>query len=129
MATPAGSAGGVKLVLDTHHSHLAAERLRADGYDVTAAADDPVLASLPDEELLRAASGSGRVVVTENARDFDRIVRSWAATGEHHAGVVFTSPRRFHRGSKAYPASLITALAKLMADPPSGDGDWVYWLR
>jgi hypothetical protein len=118
----------VKLLLDTHHSRLAAERLRADGHDVMAAADDPVLASLPDEELLRAASRSGRAVVTENARDFDRVVRSWSLTGEHHAGVVFTSPRRYHRGSKAYPASLITALGKLIADPPSGEVDWVYWL-
>ena len=118
----------MKLLLDTHHSRLAAERLRADGHDVTAAADDPVLASLPDEELLRAASRSGRAVVTENARDFDRIVRSWAVTGEHHAGVVFTSPRRYHRGSSSYPANLLTALGMLMADPPSGDVDWVYWL-
>jgi Domain of unknown function (DUF5615) len=118
----------VKLLLDTHHSRLAAERLRAGGHDVTAAADDPFLASLPDEELLRAASRSGRAVVTENARDFDRIVRSWTATGEHHTGVVFTSPRRYHRGSNAYPASLITALENLMTDPPSGDVDWVYWL-
>lgn len=118
----------MKLLLDTHHSRLAAEHLRADGHDVTAAADDPVLASLPDEELLRAASRAGRAVVTENASDFDRVVRSWSLTGEHHAGVVFTSPRRYHRGSHAYPANLITALGKLIADPPSGEVDWVYWL-
>ncbi|MHB8290814.1 MAG: DUF5615 family PIN-like protein [Acidimicrobiales bacterium] len=128
MATPAGSAGGVKLLLDTHHSRLAAEQLRSDGHDVTAAADDPVLASLPDEELLRAASRSGRGLVTENARDFDRIVRSWAVTGERHAGVVFMSPRRYHRGSSSYPASLVAGLGMLMADPPGGDVDWVYWL-
>lgn len=118
----------MKLLLDTHHSRLAAERLRADGHDVTAAAEDPVVASLPDEELLRAASRSGRAVVTENARDFDRIVRTWVVTGEHHAGVVFTSPRRYHRGSNSYPANLVTALGRLLADPPSGDFDWVYWL-
>jgi hypothetical protein len=41
----------VRLLLDTHHSRLAAERLRADGHDVIAAADDPVLAALPDDEL------------------------------------------------------------------------------
>jgi len=82
----------VKLLVNTHHSRLAAERLRADRHDVTAAADDPVLASIPDEELLRAASRSDRAVATENARDFDRIVGAWVVTGEDHAGVVFTSP-------------------------------------
>lgn len=118
----------MKLVLDTHHSRAAAERLRNEGHDVVAASDDDVLASLPDEELLRVAATAGRVVVTENARDFDRIVRSWAVSGEHHAGVVFTSPRRYHRGSQAYPANLVKALQAILAAPPQADPDWVYWL-
>jgi len=118
----------LKLLLDVHHSPRAAERLRADGHDVIAAGDDPVLAGLPDEELLRAAARAGQAVVTENARDFDRIIRSWAATGEHHAGVVFTSPRRFHRGSGRYPANLVTALRGVLADPPAAEGDWVVLL-
>jgi D-serine deaminase-like pyridoxal phosphate-dependent protein len=118
----------VKLLLDVHHSPLAAERLRADGHDVVAASEDPELAALPDEELLRRASRSGRAVVTENASDFDRIVRTWAVTGEHHAGVVFTSPRRYHRGSSSYPENLVRALAVLLADPPNDAGDWVFWL-
>ena len=56
MASPPGRTRWVKLLLDVHHSRVAAERLRADGYDVQAAADDPELAALPDEELLRRAS-------------------------------------------------------------------------
>jgi hypothetical protein len=118
----------VRLLLDTHHSRLAAERLRTGGHDVVAASDDPVLATLPDEELLRAATRGRRVLVTENARDFDRIVRAWAAAGEHHAGIVFTSPRRYHRGHAAYPANLVRALARLLAEPPSDQVDWVHWL-
>ena len=118
----------MKLLLDVHHSHLATEALRADGHDVVAASDDPVLAALPDDELLRRASRSGRAVVTENARDFDRVVRAWAVAGEHHAGVVFTSPRRYHRGSSSCPENLVRALAALLADPPSVEGDWVLWL-
>jgi hypothetical protein len=118
----------VKLLLDTHHSRRAAERLRKDGHDVTAAADDPVLAELPDDELLRAATAQGRAVVTENVRDFDRIIRMWASTGEHHAGVVFTSPRRYVRSSKDYPQNLVVALGKLLADPSSLEADWVIWL-
>lgn len=118
----------MKLLLDTHHSLVVAERLRNEGHDVVAASDDGVLASLPDEELLRVAARAGRAVVTENARDFDRIVRGWAVSGEHHAGVVFTSPRRYHRGNRAYPANLVRTLQAILIDPPQTDLDWVYWL-
>jgi len=124
---PTGPPGRLKLLLDTHHSRLAAGRLRDDGHDVIAAADDPMLASPPDEELLRVATGHERALVTENAKDFDRIVRSWAASGEHHAGVVFTSPRRFHRASRAYPANLVAALAALL-ETPTHQVDMVWWL-
>ncbi|MCA1845878.1 MAG: hypothetical protein LC792_22355 [Actinobacteria bacterium] len=55
--------------------------------DVVAAATEPTLARLEDEELLA-----------------------------RHAGVVFTSPRRYHRGSAAYPANLVAALSVLLAD-------------
>jgi hypothetical protein len=118
----------VKLLLDTHHSRHAAERLRAMGHDVAAAFDDPVLATLGDDELLRAATADGRAVVTENVRDFDRIARAWAAAGEHHAGIVFTSPRRFHRGSQAYPADLVRALARLLDEQPADEPDRACWL-
>jgi hypothetical protein len=118
----------VKLLLDVHHSRLAAQRLRDMRHDVLAASDDPALAGLEDDELLRAATSDGRLVVTENARDFDRIVRAWSARGEHHHGVVFTSPRRFHRGSKAYPDALVVALAALLDDPPDTTRDWIHWL-
>jgi hypothetical protein len=128
VAATASPPSPVRLLLDVHHSHLAAERLRAAGRDALSAADDRLLAVLPDEELLRAATRSGRALVTENARDFDRIIRAWAVTGERHAGVVFTSPRRYHRGASAYPANLVRALENLLADPPDVDTDWVYWL-
>lgn len=115
-------------MLDTHHSRLAAERLRTHGHDVIAAADDVVLASLTDEELLRAATRDGRAVVTENAKDFDRIVRAWSLSGEHHAGVVFTSPRRYRRATKAYPANLVAGLASLLSDPSADQVDMIHWL-
>lgn len=128
MATPATTSDRLKLLLDTHHSRLAALRLRDGGHDVVAASDDPVLACLPDEELLRAAYVDRRALVTENVKDFDRIVRSWSATGEHHAGVVFTSPRRYHRASQAYPANLVAALRTLLGTPPQQQIDMVLWL-
>jgi hypothetical protein len=119
----------VKLLLDVHHSRLAAERLRVGGYDVLAAADVPELAALSDDELLRHATVDDQAVVTENAKDFDRIVRACVATGEHHAGVIFTSPRRFHRGSSNYPENLIVALTQFLLAPTVTGQDWVHWLQ
>ena len=128
MAPTARPADQVKLLLDTHHSPQAADHLRSEGYDVTAACGDQLLAGLSDEELLRAAAGDGQALVTENARDFDRIVRSWVSAGEHHAGVVFTTPRRYHRGSSGYPQNLLTALPELLSNPPAAAADSVLWL-
>lgn len=128
METPARPARRLKLLLDVHHSRLAAERLRERGHDVVAAADDPILASLPDEDLLVAATGARRAVVTENARDFDRIVRAWSGAGKHHLGVVFTSPRRYVRASRAYPEDLVAALDAFLAAPPADQTDLVHWL-
>jgi hypothetical protein len=118
----------VRLLLDTHHSRRAAERLRAMGHDGVAASDDPTLAALPDDDLLRAAARDRRAVVTENAKDVDRIARTWAGAGEHHRGIVFTSPRRFARNRQSSPADLVRALATLLEDPPADDEAWTLWL-
>jgi hypothetical protein len=128
VAPPAGSPRRLKLLLDTHHSPLIARALGEDGHDVLAAAGDPTLARLEDDDLLRAAMQDARALVTENAKDFDRIVRAWAGRGDHHAGVAHTSPRRYHRGSAAYPANLIAALRTLLTDPPRQEANWVHWL-
>jgi predicted nuclease of predicted toxin-antitoxin system len=119
----------VKLLLDVHHSPRAVERLRERGHDVVAAATDHALSSMADEDLLRHASAEGRAIVTENAKDFGGILRTWATTGEQHAGVIFTSSRRFHRGSAAYPENVVVALARLLDAPPDADKDWVHWLE
>ena len=93
-----------------------------------AAATDPTLARLDDEELLAFAAREGRTLVTENAKDFDRIVRAMSARGEQHAGVIFTSPRRYHRGCASYPGNLIAALKTVLDEPPPDQTDWIHWL-
>ncbi len=119
----------MKLLLDVHHSRLAAERLRVTGHDVVAAADLSELATLADDELLRNATAEERALVTENVKDFDRILRAWVASGEQHAGLIFTSPRRFHRGSSSYPEDLVVALTHLLESPPDDQKNWVRWLQ
>lgn len=66
--------------------------------------------------------------MTENARDFDRIVRDWGAFGERHHGVIFTSPRRYHRGRRPIRQTS-RALAFLLNDPPASTRDWVRQAR
>lgn len=119
----------MKLLLDAHHSTRAAGRLRDDSYDVVAAAEDDSLVSIADEDLLRHATAEEWAIVTEDAKDFGRIVRAWATSSEHHAGVIFTSPRRFHRGSSSYPENLVVALTALLESPPEDQQDWVHWLQ
>lgn len=118
----------MKLLLDVHHSPKVAEQLRRHGYDVVAAAEDARLSRLADEDLLRTATADDRVLVTENVKDFDRIVRSWASTGERHGGVVFTSPNRFQRARRSYPGDLVLALQSFLADPPAEQQDSLHWL-
>lgn len=118
----------MRLLLDVHHSAAIAERLQAEGHDVVAAASDHSLSRLCDEELLRFATGAGRAVVTENVADFDRVARAWGASREHHAGLVFTSRTRFHRGSRAYPGNLISALRVLLDAEPGSPPDRLFWL-
>ena len=118
----------MKLLLDVHHSQKAAAQLQEQGHDVLAASADRALAALGDDDLLCAATGDGRTLVTENARDLDRIARAWVAADEHHSGIVFTSPRRYHRASQAYPMNLVRALAGVLDHPPASTVDWVLWL-
>ena len=125
LASPPAAPRRVKLLLDVHHSRVAAERLRSQDHDVLAASDDRVLAVMTDEDLLRFAAAEQRSLVTENVKDFDRIARTWLTAGEHHAGIVFTSPRRFHRGRLGYPEGLVVALEQLLVNPPRAEHDWV----
>jgi len=48
--------------------------------------------------------------------------------GERYAGLVLTSPRRYYRCGRSYPADLVIVLGALLADPPGPEGDWVHWL-
>jgi hypothetical protein len=72
----------VRLLLDVHLSgQVFAPRLGDLGHDVRAANEEPVLARLPDEELLAAAATEGRIRVTSNFKDFRPILVEWGATG------------------------------------------------
>ncbi|MFN0092142.1 MAG: DUF5615 family PIN-like protein [Acidimicrobiales bacterium] len=118
----------MKLVLDEMHAPVAAAALNDEGWDVVAVATVAGLRGTPDEELLTWAANEGRLLVTENIADFAAIAARWTAEHRDHAGLIFTSPKRFNRATLAYPGDLIAALRALLQDPPDLGASAVWWL-
>ncbi len=123
----------MKLLLDEHYSPAIAEQLQKRGYDVLPVAErgrieHAHLRQQSDEDLLRWARDEGRVLVTENVRDFMPLHQAFLTRGDVHAGILFTSPRTFPRRTDAM-GSLITALGAFLdshlTDTIVGDIAWL----
>lgn len=116
------SGESARLLLDEMFSPRIAEELRRRGRDVVALADDPGLRALSDPEVYEWAGDQRRRVVTENVKDFGRLV----ATGSG-PGVLFTSSRSFAR-SRRNPGALVGALDRWLvaaASSPRPVEDWL----
>lgn len=114
----------MRLLLDEHISWKVAERLRERGIDAIAVGAERSLRGMPDRALFDAAQEMGRVVVTYDLADFDRLVREYAGARREHHGLVIVHPTRF-------PNSQLTRLADALARqarslPPGGS--FVVWL-
>ena len=118
----------MRLLLDEMHAPSIARALVGEGTDVLAVAAEASLRGSPDEDLLSQAADSGRALVTENVVDFSALADSWAVERRSHAGLVFTSPRRFNRASLAYPGDVIAALRQLVEASPIEGESWIWWL-
>lgn len=118
----------MKLLLEEMHAGAAAGALRGLGLDVWAVQERADLRGAADEDVLAFASVDDRALVTENVKDFAPLARRWAAEGRAHAGIVFTSPRRFNRARLSYPGDVVAALARFVAEVPVRGGSWIWWL-
>jgi hypothetical protein len=118
----------VKLVLDHHYSRIIAEQLRAKDHDVVAAVEQG-WEQLDDEPLLEGCRSERRALLTNNVADFVAIVRRWAAQGQPHAGLVFTSDASLPR-NRGTIGKHIALLDDLLARHPATDEfvDRVHWL-
>lgn len=87
----------MRLLLDEQYRREIAEQLRDLGHDVTAVEEHPELEGIDDEPLLRQARDDRRALLTNNVRDFAPLARQWAASGEDHAGLIFTSDESMPR--------------------------------
>lgn len=103
---------------------LIARELRARGHDVVSVHESPG-SGTSDERVLDHARSEGRSVLTENVRDYRPLADALLAAGDGHAGVVFTTDKRWPRHD---PGALITALDKLLTSTPEQPVDAELWL-
>jgi hypothetical protein len=109
------------------HAPAVAAVLRDRGHNVIAVAEDPELRALTDEDLLIYAAGESRRIVTENVKDFRRLLLRSEESGQPTAGVLFTSSRTFPR-SRRNPGPLIDALHAWLRAPDVGERPVEDWL-
>jgi hypothetical protein len=128
VAASTGDARTLRLLLDEMHAPAVARVLQAEGNEVVSVAATPLLRGTPDKDLLEYAAALRYVIVTENVVDFAAIAAMWATGGRSHAGLIFTSPKRFNRATRAYPGNLVVALRKVLGDPPDIGASGTWWL-
>jgi Domain of unknown function (DUF5615) len=117
----------IRLLLDEMFSPDIAVDLVKRGHDVTAVAADPGMAGLSDDQILELAADDQRCLVTENVSDFEPLRRAWNAQGRSHAGLVYSSPRRFPR-DRQFTGAIVTALEQMIVTGQVPGPDGVGWL-
>jgi hypothetical protein len=110
------------------HAPVVAQTLRDRGHDVLSVAETPDLRALTDEELFAWAAAQRRRIVTENVKDFRRLLLRAEESQHPTAGLLFTSARTFPR-SRRNPGPLIEALASWLLGPNVADRAEEDWLR
>ncbi len=114
----------MKLLLDEMYPALIAEELRRRGHDVISVHAAPGRGT-PDEEVFEFARAEDRAIVSENVSDFRPLAEAVLAAGGSHAGVVFTTDKRWPRTD---PGALITALDALLVSASEQPRDSELWL-
>ena len=76
---------------------------------------------------MEVAHRDNLVIVTENGGDFRQLAAARLQSGRAHAGIVLTTDHTFPRGNSRTIGRLVTALERLLEDPPEGDS-WERWL-
>ena len=120
----------MRLLLDEMLDREVAIQLRRRGHDVVAIQEDPSLWGTPDYALFtEIAFQAGRVLVTDNVKDFLPLHAELLAIGSHHAGLLLAASGRFPR-AKITIGRWVTALDTYLRTLPSGAtlGDTYSWL-
>lgn len=83
------------LLLDEMLPPSLAAVLNRAGCDTVAISADAELRGSSDADVLELAVAAGRVLVTENIRDFVPLSNAWAAQERAHSGILLLSSRTF----------------------------------
>ena len=115
----------MRLLLDAHLSPALAEELRRVGIDAEALQDwlDGEYRHNDDEEILRRAAADARVFVTYDQR-LELLLRGWAASEKHHAGVILVSSKSIRQDDVG---AQLRALEVFVAS--HNDDDWTDEVR
>src|SRR5438046_2444261 len=92
-----------------------AAQLRLRGHDVVAVVQRSDLRGKSDAQVFATAQVEERVIVTENVSDFHQLAQQVVQHGRSHAGLIYTSNRRFPRHDRRVMGRLVTTLANLLS--------------
>ena len=118
----------MRLLIDEMWPRFVARALRERGHDVTSVAENPDLRTRPDSAILAAAVAEGRVVVTENVRDFREMGLAELQAGRTYPAFIFTDNERWLRTRSGTRAGgrLVNALDALLSSGATIEGE--HWL-
>lgn len=117
-----------RLLVDEMHAPVVAQRLRQQGHDVVAVAEEPSLRAMTDEEVFARAAEQRRRIVTENVKDFRRLLARSGQAGGSVAPLLLTSSRLFPR-VRRNPGPLIAALDAWLTSGDAARRADEEWLR
>lgn len=117
----------MKLLLDEMWPPEIAVQLRRRNHDVVGVAERPELRGQPDALIFANAQTEGRAIVTENVIDYRLLASYTRQGGGAHAGLIFTSNRRFPRHDSRTIGRMVTALNQLLQRGPQ-IANQEYWL-
>jgi hypothetical protein len=121
----------LKLLLDEMYPYSIAEQLRARGHDVVAVGERSPLRGASDQEVFGVALQEARALVTADI-GFRKVDADHRARGHSHHGIVFTSNKRFPRGSAGTTGRIVRALDRFLREDSGGlalNSSFTYWLR
>lgn len=117
----------MKLLVDEQLSPAIAEELRRRGWDAQAIRNErPDLEGAPDDRVMDVAHAEGRVVVTNNVRDYRPFAADRLARGHGHSGLILvpaTRPR-----TKAAAHGIARDVDVLLREGGQGLRDSERWL-